>query len=115
MARKAVWSFVGIGLVLSLLLAGIVSFYASSEPDGLEKVAQDNGFIGTAQDSANASLPTADYGIAGVESERLSVGLAGILGVAVMAIVAFGLFAWLARGKAPAESPAAHEQTSASA
>ncbi len=65
---------------MSLVIAGFVSYYASSEPDGLEKVAGDQGFIDAAQDSANAALPTADYGIAGVESERLSVGLAGILG-----------------------------------
>ncbi|NDF43676.1 MAG: cobalt ECF transporter T component CbiQ [Actinobacteria bacterium] len=33
-------------------LAGGVSFYASSSPDGLEKVAEDEGFLETAKDSA---------------------------------------------------------------
>ncbi len=35
------------GFIVSLFLAGVVSFYASSSPDGLEKVAQDVGFIDT--------------------------------------------------------------------
>ena len=38
------------GFVVSLFLAGVVSFYASSDPDGLEKVAEDIGFIETAED-----------------------------------------------------------------
>ena len=33
------------GFIVSLFLAGVVSFYASSSPDGLEKVAEDIGFI----------------------------------------------------------------------
>jgi hypothetical protein len=105
--KKGIAVILIVGLVLSLGIAGIVSFYASSEPDGLEKVAEDQGFIDTAQDSANATIPTADYGIEGVESERLSVGLAGVLGVAVMALVAFGLFWLLTRGKKSADSDTA--------
>jgi cobalt/nickel transport protein len=41
--------FIIIGLLLSVLLAGGASFYASSSPDGLEKVAGDIGFIDTAK------------------------------------------------------------------
>lgn len=97
--KRSLWWVIGVGIAISLLAAGVVSFYASGDPDGLEKVAEDQGFIEQATDSANATLPTADYGIQGVESERLSVGLAGVLGVAVMIVVAFGLFWWLGRGK----------------
>ncbi len=102
--RRSVWWVVGVGLVLALIAAGIVSYYASSSPDGLEKVAGDHGFLQNASDSANAALPTAGYAISGVDNERLSVGLAGVLGVVVMSVVAFGLFWLLARGKkAPAD------------
>lgn len=97
--KRSLWILIGIGIAISLLAAGVASFYASSSPDGLEKVAEDQGFIEHATDSANAALPTADYGIQGVESERLSVGLAGVLGVVVMVVVSFGLFWWLGRGK----------------
>lgn len=98
-SRRGVWLLVGIGIVVSLLLAGAVSFYASSSPDGLEKVAEDQGFIDTAQDSAVAGSPLADYGVQGVDDDRLSVGLAGVLGVVVVLVVAFALFWWLGRGR----------------
>lgn len=89
--------FLLVGLLLSVLLAGVVSFYASSNPDGLEKAAEDVGFLEEAADSAVAESPLADYSISGVEDERLSVGLAGVLGVVVMAVVAGGGFMLLAR------------------
>lgn len=80
-----------IGLAVAVVIAGFLSFYASSSPDGLEKVAIDHRFIDTAKESAVADSALADYGVAGVENERLSVGLAGILGViatgAIMMII----------------------------
>jgi cobalt/nickel transport system permease protein len=88
---KTVWFVVG-GILVALLLAGIVSYYASSSPDGLERVAADQGLDANVQDSAVADSPLADYGVAGVESERLGVGLAGVIGVAVTFAVAGGLF-----------------------
>ena len=87
------------GLVVSLVLAGGVSYYASSHPDGLEKVAEDIGFLDSAKDSAVADSPLADYGVAGVENERISGGLAGVIGVASTAAVSFGLFYALRRFK----------------
>lgn len=103
--RRSMWWVIGIGLAVALVAAGFVSYYASSSPDGLEKVAEDHGFLTQAQDSANAGLPTAGYGIEGVTNERLSVGLAGILGVLVMVVVGFGLFWMLGRGKKPSDAP----------
>ena len=87
------------GLLVSLLLAGIVSFYASSHPDGLEKVAEEIGFIETAKDPATAGSALADYGVEGVENERASVGLAGVIGVAATGVVATGLFLYLGKRK----------------
>lgn len=97
--NKGVWFLIFIGLVISLIIAGVVSFYADSNPDGLERVAEDQGFLETAADSANAEIFASDYGIAGVEDERLSVGLAGVLGIVIMIVVGFGLFWFLGRGK----------------
>ena len=81
------------GALVSLLLAGVVSFYASSHPDGLEKVAGDVGFIETAKDPATAGSALADYGVKGVENERASVG------VAATGAVATGLFIFLGKRK----------------
>jgi cobalt/nickel transport protein len=87
------------GLLVSLLLAGLVSFYASSHPDGLEKVAEEIGFIETAKDPATAGSALADYGVEGVENERASVGIAGVIGVAATGVVATGLFLYLGKRK----------------
>ena len=87
------------GLLVSLLLAGVVSFYASSHPDGLEKVAEEIGFIETAKDPATAGSALADYGVAGVDNERASVGIAGVIGVAATGAVATGLFMYLGKRK----------------
>lgn len=78
--------------IAALSLAGGLSFYASSSPDGLEKVAEDEGFLESAEDSALSNSPLADYGLAGLDSERLSVGIAGVIGVVVTAIIALALF-----------------------
>ena len=83
---------VAVGLVLSLVLAGGASYYASSQPDGLEKVAGDVGFLDSAEESAVEDSPLAEYGIAGVENERVSGGLAGVIGVASTAAVSFAIF-----------------------
>lgn len=98
--RKGAWIVIGVGLAVSLVLAGVVSYYASSSPDGLEKVAGEVGFLDDAEDSAVAGSPLSDYGVEGVADERVSVGLAGIVGVLVTAAVAFGLFLWLGRRNA---------------
>ena len=80
------------GFIASLFLAGVVSFYASSHPDGLEKVAEDIGFIETAKENTNADNVLADYGVKGVDNERLSVGAAGVIGVIATGVVSTGLF-----------------------
>ena len=84
--------FYSLFFIAALSLAGGLSFYASSSPDGLEKVAEDEGFLESAEDSALSNSPLADYGLAGLDSERLSVGIAGVIGVVVTAIIALALF-----------------------
>lgn len=86
-----------IGLLVCLLLAGVTSFYASGSPDGLERVAADQGFDATADDHALGEWPLADYALRGVENARLSGGLAGVTGVGLTLMLAGGLFTLLAR------------------
>lgn len=85
------------GLLVSLLLAGLVSLWASGNPDGLEFVAEGLGFSDSAGEHAAGDSPFADYGTAGVDDSRLSGGLAGLVGVVVVAVVAFGLMHLLRR------------------
>jgi PDGLE domain len=91
MTRLPTRALVGIGLALALFLAGFVSYYASSEPDGLERVATDKGFIGSAAGHGAAGSPLAGYGVAGVDNPRLSAGLAGVAGTLVVLVTAGGL------------------------
>jgi cobalt/nickel transport protein len=86
-----------IGFAASLILAGGVSYYASSHPDGFEKSAGEIGFLDTAKESPLKDSPLAEYGVAGVENERLSGGLAGVIGVGVTAGVSFLIFYGLRR------------------
>ena len=91
--RVTVGAFVGVGLIVALLLAFVVAPHASSDPDGLNKVAADEGFADEAGAHALEDAPTAGYDVRGVEDDGLSRGLAGIIGVGVTFALGFGLFA----------------------
>ncbi|GAY10676.1 PDGLE domain-containing protein [Pseudonocardia sp. N23] len=97
-------------LLAALVIAGGVSYLASSSPDGLDSVTLhgcqvtetatgeqlDGACIAqNATEHPAATGPLADYSIGGAEH---SVGLAGIIGVIVTVLAAGGLF-WLLRGR----------------
>ncbi len=80
-----------VGLGVCLLIAGVVSYYASSHPDGLEHVATSLGFEQAAKGSATADSPLAGYSVRGISDGRLSGGVAGVVGAVVVGLVMFGL------------------------
>ncbi|NXY98429.1 PDGLE domain-containing protein, partial [Streptomyces sp. BR123] len=104
-STKKVW---GAGLATALVLAGVVSFYASASPDGLEKVAADQGIDQNVTEHAAAGSPLADYGVKDVDDARLSGGLAGVIGVGATVAVGTGVFWGVRRRRA-----AAPDQTAA--
>ncbi|MGD9891887.1 MAG: PDGLE domain-containing protein [Dehalococcoidia bacterium] len=77
---------VGIGIALLITL---FSPWASSHPDGLERVADDKGFLEEAEGPSYEIIP--DYTFPGVEDERLATILSGIAGVLIVAAIAIGL------------------------
>jgi cobalt/nickel transport system permease protein len=81
------WS---IPIVAIFLIAGVLSLFASAWPDGLEKVAENVGFIDLAE-KVRVSVPTplADYGIEGLGP--IGTSIAGLVGAAVCFAVAFGI------------------------
>jgi PDGLE domain len=83
--------FTILALAVAIGLAGAVSPYASSAPDGLEKVAADKGFAdrGTVQ----AEAPVPDYAVPGVGDGRVATGLAGFAGT----LIVFGIGSGAAR------------------
>jgi hypothetical protein len=79
------------GVVLALVTGGILSLFASSQPDGMERVAIDKGFEETATAHPLSGSPLADYQMAGVGNSHLATTLAGVAGVAVTGALACGL------------------------
>jgi cobalt/nickel transport protein len=111
MTRKLGWFLAG-GLLVALLLAGVVSNFASGSPDGLDATAREGctfnaeGEItgGTCmaqreQDHQMAGSPFADYGIRGLDGP-LGTGLSGVLGVLITFGIGGGVF-WLVRRRRP--------------
>lgn len=93
------------GLLAALLLGGVLSFYASSHPDGLEYVAEEVGFLDSADDHAAADGPMADYAVKGVDDERVAGGLAGVIGIGITLLLAGGIaFAVRRRGDVAADA-----------
>ena len=105
-SRRKLWLT---GLVTSLVLAGFVSFYASASPDGLEKVAHDQGIDKKAGRHASSDSPLAGYGVKDVGDARLSGGLAGVIGVGVTVVAGSGVFWAVRRRRSTDVSPTAVE------
>ncbi|MCU1664474.1 MAG: cobalt transport protein CbiM [Pseudonocardia sp.] len=106
-SRRSAGFFVGF-LVVALLVAGALSYFASPHPDGLDTVTLEGCQVvetnageqlaGTciaqnATDHTIAGSPLAHYAVAGGAA---TVGLAGVIGVLVTVVVAGGLF-WVLR------------------
>jgi hypothetical protein len=108
-AKMTTRRFLVAGLLVVLVLAGAVSFYASGKPDGLEKVAADKGMNAKEEDHALRDSPLGDYGVKGIDDARLSGGLAGVLGVGVTLLAGGGLF-WFVRRRPAADSEPAAER-----
>lgn len=100
--KSNTWALVVGGLLVALGLAFFVSRYASGSPDGLNKVAIDEGFADQEKETATADSPLAGYGVRGVENEGLSTGLSGIIGVAICFGAGLLLFAIVSNRKRPA-------------
>lgn len=82
--RKIHWWMLAAAGLIALLLAPV----ASSWPDGLERVAEDHGFIDRAFTLVRAPVP--DYVLPGM-SGGAGTALAGLLGVAVTFAAVWGL------------------------
>ena len=89
-AKEGGWGWIVSGVVISLL-AILISPLASGNPDGLEKVASDLGFLGSGLDAPFQLLP--DYSIPFLGDTAISTILAGAVG----AIVLIGLVVLLGR------------------
>jgi cobalt/nickel transport system permease protein len=76
------------GILIALLLA-VLSPLASIHPDGLERVAEDIGFINLAQSSLYNIMP--DYEMPGISNPVFATIAAGVVGVLIVFSVSAGL------------------------
>jgi cobalt/nickel transport protein len=95
--RPRTRGLVVVGLLVCALLAGVASSWASTHPDGLERVAATLGFDSTAAEPATAGSPLSGYAVEQVEDPTLSSGLAGVVGIVVVGAVMAGLLLLLRR------------------
>lgn len=115
--KRTTWFILG-GLLVSLLLAGVVSNFAASSPDGLDSAStkgctldDDGEIVGGdcmargAKEHELGDSPLADYGVRGVDNSFLSTGLSGVAGVLLTFAIGGGVF-WLVRRRDTHATPA---------
>jgi len=86
------------GLAIAALVVVILAPLASPDPDGLERVGGDVGFLDRAQDALYSIIP--DYAVPGIDDPRLSTIAAGLIGVAIVFVLMIGLGRLLRRRRA---------------
>ena len=74
------------GLLIAIVVV-LLSPLASASPDGLERVAEDLGFLGTAQSAPYQILP--DYSVPFLGETSISTIVAGLLGAMVVLAIGF--------------------------
>lgn len=83
--------------VIGLLIALIVTLFsplASPHPDGLERVAEDKGFLDRQREAPYQFIP--DYVFPGIGNEKAATIVAGLAGTLVVFGLAYGL-SWVLR------------------
>lgn len=83
---------VALALALAVGLATAVAPFASSSPDGLERVAADEAFLDRAHPAAvHERSPIAGYAFPGIGDERVATGAAGFAGTLLVLVIGHGL------------------------
>lgn len=84
------WVIAGLVIALAVVL---FSPLASADPDGLERVAEDIGFLAQGQNAPYSILP--DYTIPFLGETAVSTIVAGSVGAVIVAVIAYGVGRWL--------------------
>ena len=81
-------AFALLALAVAVGLATAAAPFASSHPDGLERVAIEQRFEGA---GVERDAPIADYAFPAIDDERLATGLAGFIGTLFVFGLAYGV------------------------
>jgi len=97
---KRNWGWLLVGcFVIAIFLAP----FASSFPDGLEWVAEEQSFLDKAVDTPALAAPIPDYTMPGVANERIATSAAGIVGTGLVFFLLWGVGSALSRKQSSEE------------
>jgi cobalt/nickel transport system permease protein len=77
-------------IVSVFLIAGVLSLFASTWPDGLDSVAEKFGFKDKETTVVEIPTPLADYKVQGID-DKVGTSIAGLVGAGAAFAVAFGI------------------------
>ncbi len=86
-----------VGLAATLLVAGGLSLSSSTSPDGLERVATEQGLGEGAETGATADGPLTGYQAPGLDDSGLATVVAGVTGTLVVLVLGTALFVLVRR------------------
>ena len=99
--------FTVLALAVAVGLATVASPYASSSPDGLERVAGDKAFLEQGKlHAVQEDSPVPDYAFPGVDDARVATGVAGFVGTLAVFGLGYGIAAVARRPGAPGRGAA---------
>lgn len=76
-----------VALITCVGIGGVLSLFASGEPDGLERVAYDHGFMDREAENSFEIIP--DYSLPGIDNELIATSSAGLIGVIIMFVLVY--------------------------
>ena len=97
MRRVPLIAFMALALAVAVGLGAALSPFASPDPDGLERVAGEKGFLEKGElHSIQDDSPVPGYAFPGIGNERVATGVSGFVGTLGVFVVGFGI-AWVLR------------------
>lgn len=78
-------------LIIAVLLALLISPFASPWPDGLEKVAKEKGFLEKAEPKTALTSSLPDYAWPGAKNEKLATSFAALFGTLLVFAIGYGV------------------------
>jgi hypothetical protein len=90
--------FTVLALAVAVALGAAFAPFASSSPDGLEKVAEQKGFLGEGRlAEVQERAPVPDYAFPGIRDARLATAAAGFVGTLGVFVLGAGVVALVRR------------------
>ena len=96
-----------VGMTIAVLIAGVISYFASANPDGLEKAQEELGVAGPVHSAVEVpAVAFQEYNLKWIGEGFWSNAIAGVVGAMVVLAILLGVGRLLARGKAKAPGAA---------